>query len=71
MLLGSGLWAAAQARNTNLTTRIENTDNIMSIEVNGNARGKDISYIRQFRVAGMSRSQKEALKKTVSRLARC
>ncbi len=44
---------------------IDDDDKKMAIEVEGTVNGKPVSYNRQFKVAGMGKAEKEALKTRV------
>ena len=56
---------AQQSRTSRTRTSIDDDDKTMSIEVEGTVNGKEITYNRRFKVAGMSGAEKEALKSRV------
>lgn len=56
---------AQQSRTSNTRMSINDDDKTMSIQVNGSVNGREINYNRRFRVVGMTKQQKDALKNRV------
>lgn len=55
----------ATAQRSRMSTSIDDDDRTMAISVEGTVNGREINYNRRFNVAGMSGTEKEALKSRV------
>lgn len=64
-LLSVSMAGLAQSRSSNVVSNINDDDKTLSIQVAGTVDGREVNYNRQFRVTGMSKAQKDALKERV------
>lgn len=66
LLMLASLTAIAQSSvHSTVNTEINDDDKTYSIRIDGDRNGKEIHYNRTFNVAGMSKTQKEAMKNRV------
>lgn len=66
LLMLASLAAIAQSSvHSTVNTEINDDDKTYSIRIDGDRNGKEIHYNRTFNVAGMSKTQKEAMKNRV------